>query len=341
MKFSVGLGRGVSFEELAEEAQVAEESGFSHLTVVDQQNLDRDVYVLMTAVAIRTSRILIGQGVTLPASRHPAVTANATASVDEVSGGRAFLGIGAGGNALRSMGAKAPPLRELRATVEFVKRYVAGEEAEYGGYKMRSGWIRRAYPIYMAASGPKALQLAGELADGVITVGANPELVKWRLELIRRGAERVGRDPSTIDIWVRNCMVIGESREEARRQAAAYAPRTIWLDLGADNPEAAELRRRLAKTVKDVDGLIADSKRVFDAYDEYMHERSEAPHAQFVTQRMIDFMHLTGSSDEVRARISELQSMGIEHISNTMFTLKDRKEMMRRIGTEIISAFGD
>lgn len=339
MKFSVGIGRGESFYDMAVEAHVAEECGFSHLTIVDQQNLDRDVYVLMVAAAQATSRIEIGQGVTIPASRHPSVTANATCSVNEIADGRVFLGIGSGGNALRSMGRKARPLQELRATVEFIRKYTSGAEAEFQGNLMHSEWIRQPLRIYMAASGPKSLQLAGELADGVITIGANPELVRWRQEMVARGAERVGRDPESIDFWVRNCMYISDSPEEALRGVAAYAPRSVWLDLGADNPDVAQLRERLSRRLPDLDGLISDGKRVYDAYDEYMHERAEAPHAQLVTQRMADFMHLAGSAERVRERIAELQDIGVRHISNTMFTIKDRPAMMRRIADEVMPAF--
>src|SRR6478672_5067562 len=146
------------------------------MTVCDQENVSRDVYTMMAVAALNTSNILIGQGVTVPYTRHPSVTANATWSVNELSGGRVFLGIGAGGNAVRSMGMKALPLTEFRDTVQFIKKYMRGEEVEYHGATMHSEWIKEPVPIYMGASGPLSCILGGELADGVIFgTGTHPE----------------------------------------------------------------------------------------------------------------------------------------------------------------------
>ena len=144
MKFAVGTGRNERIDEVAGIARAAEESGFSYLTFLDEQNLARDLYAMMTIAAANTSHIRIGQGVTVPFTRHPSVTANATATVDELSGGRVILGIGSGGGALGTMGMKTRPLAELREMVEFIRRYSAGEEAEFQGARMRSEWIRPA-----------------------------------------------------------------------------------------------------------------------------------------------------------------------------------------------------
>src|SRR5437867_4211630 len=97
MDFSVGDGSDISARVAGEHAALAESLGFSHFTLVDQTDLDRDVYVMMAAAALSTTKIKVGQGVTVPWTRHPTVTACATASANELSGGRVFLGIGAGG----------------------------------------------------------------------------------------------------------------------------------------------------------------------------------------------------------------------------------------------------
>src|SRR5688572_26957618 len=100
MKFCLGAGREESGHEVAQIARSAEELGFSTFHVVDQPQLSRDVHVLLAATALATQSIRIGQGVTQLATVHPVVMANATATIDELSGGRAFLGIGTGGYAL-------------------------------------------------------------------------------------------------------------------------------------------------------------------------------------------------------------------------------------------------
>ena len=119
MKFGVTFGQRESIDQIAREAVLAENSGFDLVSFVDSQNRARDIYVMMTISALNTQRVLIGQMVTVPFIRHPSVTANATASVDEISNGRVFLGIGAGGSAVKSMGLETRPLRELEKVVRF------------------------------------------------------------------------------------------------------------------------------------------------------------------------------------------------------------------------------
>ena len=162
MNFSVGMGRNLRIDEIARHAQLADECGFTHLTYIDSQNLCRDVYAMMTIGALNTHRIQIGHGVSNPYTRHPAVTAGATATIDELSGGRAFVGIGAGFSALRTMEMHdARPMREFRKSVEFIRAYTRGEEAEWGGVKCHSEWARRQLPIYMASAGIQSTRMSG------------------------------------------------------------------------------------------------------------------------------------------------------------------------------------
>jgi 5,10-methylenetetrahydromethanopterin reductase len=341
LQFSVGLGRDETPERMAEEAREAEACGFDQLTIVDQQNICRDVYLLMMAAVQATKTIKIGHGVTVPATRHPSVTACATSTLDEMAPGRIFLGIGAGGNALRSMGGTARPYAEYREYVQFLKTYMTGAECEFQGARMHNAWIKRPVPIYMAARGPLSLRLAGALADGVIIHGGvHPEVVKWRLDLIRRGAEKAGRDYSKIDIWLRCMVVIADSREAARREASAYGSRVTWGTLGMiHGPDVDELHARLRQVIPDYDGLYAEAKRAYEAYDEYEHEQLDSAHSQLVTQRMIDFVHLTGTPADICERIDELQAIGVKNISTTLFTAVDRYAQMRAFSEEIMPRF--
>ncbi len=338
--FSVGTGRNEAIYEVAALARTAEESGFSHITFVDQQNISRDVYAMMAVAAVSTRRIKIGHGVTVPLIRHPSVTANATATVDELSGGRVFLGIGIGGNALRSMGVKQPPIKEFKEEVEFIKRYMAGQEAEFKGAKMHSEWVRRPVPVYIASShGVRSCQLAGEIGDGVIILDTHPEIVKWRLELIEKGAIKSGRDLSKIDMWVRTEIFIANSKEEARHEAASYAAsaaRNRYWYLQKKTPEAAQLGELMERVEP---GLIDEFKRIYDNWDEYQHEKTDASHARLATQRVIDFFHFTGRPENICDRIHELGKLGVNNISTTVFTVVDKKGMMREIGDKIMPHF--
>ncbi len=340
LDFSVGMGRNIRIDEVASHAKVAEVSGFKQMTFVDQQNLSRDVYSMMAVAALNTHRIQIGHGVTVPLIRHPSVTANATATVDELSGGRAFLGIGMGGNALRSMNISQPPLREFSQEVEFIKKYMTGQEAEFKGARMHSEWVRRLVPVYIASShGVLTCQLGGEIGDGVIIVDAHPEIVKWRLELIEKGALKAGKDPSKIDVWIRTEIFIADSKEEARREAASYAAsaaRNRYWYLQKKTPQAAQLGALMEQVEP---GIIDEFKRIYDAWDEYQHEAVNAPHARLATQRVIDFFHLTGPTEDICDRIYDLGKIGVKNISTTVFTIIDKKGMMREVGNTIMPHF--
>jgi len=340
VQFSLGTGRDETINQIITQTKLAERCGFSHITFVDQQNLSRDVYAMMTAAALNTSRILIGQGVTVPYIRHPSVTANATATIHELSGGRAFLGIGSGGNALRSMGMEAHPMKAYRDVVEFTKRFLAGKEAEFKGIKMRSEWINNSIPIYMAAIGPSSCRLAGELADGVIIgPGIHPELVKWRIEQIHRGAENAGRDPSQIEIWVRTMIYITENKQNAFMAASSYGNRGPYYLFKHKNPSTDDLFKRLNSKIPDLEGLISEFKKFFYSYDDYQHELPNSPHSKLVTQRMIDFVHLVGNPEEIQQKIEELVLLGVTNISTVLFTIRNKMEMMKEISKSIMPVF--
>jgi alkanesulfonate monooxygenase SsuD/methylene tetrahydromethanopterin reductase-like flavin-dependent oxidoreductase (luciferase family) len=338
LKFAVGMGRDEGADEVAELSRTAEESGFSYLTFVDQPALSRDVYACMTIAAMHTRRIRIAQGVTDPVTYRPWVTANATATVDEVSGGRAFVGIGAGGPWGKVM--KARPLRELRDAVEFIRRFSAGEEAEFDGVRMRSEWIRRPLRVYLGGAGPRLCQLAGEVADGVMLASnADPVVVKWQLEQIEKGAVRAGRDPSAIDVWARGMIYLTTSMESAHREVAGYAvnsARALYRRLLADGPEIADLRRRLDR---ERPGLIDECRRVSDAWSPDQHERIDTPASAAVSRRIVELQHLAGPPDDVCEKLTRLAELGIRTFATVTYTIIDKKGMVKEIGDRVISRF--
>ena len=340
--FSVGMGRNLAIAEVASHSKLAEDCGFSHLTMIDSQNLSRDVYSMMTIAALNTHRIKIGHGVTNPFTRHPSVTATASATINEVSGGRAFVGIGAGFSSVMTMGMNARTMQEFRETVQFIKDYTAGREVEYHGSKMHSEWIRRPVPVYMASIGLRSLRMAGELADGVMLGGVHPEMMKWNLEQIARGAESVGRDPGEIDIWARTEILVADSKEEARREVASYAMSWACGFYGSlfrrNAPEIEDLRQRIERAEP---GLLDEMRIAYEAFDPYQHEKTDADHAKLASQRLIDFFLMPGTPDDIGEQISGVLPLGVNNISTVLFTIIDKKGMIRRINREIMPMFSD
>jgi 5,10-methylenetetrahydromethanopterin reductase len=184
------------------DARLAEDVGFSMVGVADSQSVFRELYVTMALCAQATQRVLIGPSVTNPITRHPAVAASGIATIDEIAPGRAFFGIGSGDSAILNLAERPATLADMRAYVEAVRRLQSKGEAEWRGRTARLTWAPRAVPIYLSAEGPRTLELAGEIADGVIVnVGLTPELVRDAVAHVHAGARRAGRDPSAIDLW--------------------------------------------------------------------------------------------------------------------------------------------
>ena len=177
-----------SVNEVGEHARLAEDSGFEHVTLVDEPFLARDVFTALAMVALNTERVQIGHGVVDPLTYFPTALGNAAATLHELSGGRAFLGLGAGGPAGKFM--EPLPFKKFEESVIFLKKFMSGEEAEYKGHKIHSEWIKDPVPLYLAADGPRSLKLAGRLGDGVITMGGSPTLMKWKLKFVEEGLRR-------------------------------------------------------------------------------------------------------------------------------------------------------
>jgi 5,10-methylenetetrahydromethanopterin reductase len=184
------------------DARLAEDVGFSLVGVADSQSVFREMYVTMALCAQATRRVRIGPSVTNPITRHPAVAASGIATLDEIAPGRAFFGLGSGDSAILNLAERPSTLADLRAYVEAVRALHTRGETTWRGRLARLTWAKRAIPIYLSAEGPRTLELAGEIADGVIVnVGLEPALVKDAVARVHAGARRAGRDPASVDLW--------------------------------------------------------------------------------------------------------------------------------------------
>jgi 5,10-methylenetetrahydromethanopterin reductase len=189
-------------------AGAIERLGYEWLWINDDR-LQKDLFTVLAAVAMCTESIKLGPGVTNPYSRHPALIASAVATLDELSGRRAMLGLGAGGTNHHMLGIERhAPASALRGAVELIRGLLRGACVTVTGRVVRAcdaeldfRPVRERIPIYIGARGPKILELAGELADGVI-VGNVATVAGWAyaLERVRTGAQRVGRDPRELEI---------------------------------------------------------------------------------------------------------------------------------------------
>lgn len=181
-------------------ARIAENLGCCRCWVYDEGLATRDVYVAMTAVALATSTIRVGTGITNPYSRHPGTTASAIATIDELSGQRAFVGIGAGGGmTLGPMGIeRRRPVAAVEAMVGALRGLYAGEEVdvESEGFGFRSARLdygRADTEIFLAGRGPRMTDLGGRLADGFVLSWVHRDLLDDHVAALRVAAKIHGR----------------------------------------------------------------------------------------------------------------------------------------------------
>jgi 5,10-methylenetetrahydromethanopterin reductase len=233
--------------ELLELGRLCEELGYDQLWYTDVR-LFRECYVGLAALAGRTQRIRLGPGVTDPYSRHPAVTAATIATLDELSGGRALLGLGIGSTGFRELGVTTPlPVAALREAVTVIRRLLRGEEVTFAGKvvslsqgRLQFAPLRHDIPIYFATHGAQITRLAGEVADGVLVANTLvPSAIAFLVDQLREGAVRAGRGLDRLDVCLRFEVCIDDD------EAAAFAVmrRRVALRLIAGYPRYEFLER--------------------------------------------------------------------------------------------------
>ncbi|MBA3246010.1 MAG: LLM class flavin-dependent oxidoreductase [Actinobacteria bacterium] len=287
--------------EIAELAALAEELGFAGIWIADSQSLFRDAFDALTLCAARTSSLTLATGVTNPRTRHLAALAGSFATIDELSEGRMVLGIGVGESAVRTLGLRPARLAELERATHVLRALLGGEEVEHDGAAIRLTWTKRSIPIVFASSGPRSLELAGRIADGVLfQVGADPALVRYALSHIAVGEAEAGRANGTAKRLVRlACSIDGDrarAREEVRGYAAAAAG-TVHANVPKeDMPE----------------GVWEDMRAMKEQYDYFEHASSQARHQELLTDRVVDAIAIAGTPEEALPRFRELAALEID-----------------------------
>jgi 5,10-methylenetetrahydromethanopterin reductase len=300
LSYGVGLFPTEPLPEMIRLAQLSEALGFRHLWIGDSHLIWREAYINLAALALNTSRVTLGTGVTNPVTRHPAVTASALATLDEAAPGRVILGIGLGDSAVETMGMKPSRLAAFEKTVHRMRALLAGEEVafEHGSLHLKHPPPRQ-IPIYVAASGPKMLELAGRIADGVVLlVGIDPDAVQQATARIQVGAHASGRALRDLQLvlWV-PCAV--SDRAPAKAAVKAHVARVAAHPLPVALDEPARQ-------------VLAEIRR---AYNYYQHMEPQASQAQVIPDWLVDRFAIAGTPAECRARVEALQGSGIEQIA--------------------------
>lgn len=325
-----GLSTGVSPREplrnVGEIAAEAERLGYEALWYIDFQLGMKDVYAAMNVAALNTERMHIGPAVTNLVTRHPTVTANAITALDELTDGRAMLGIGAGWSA--NFGAGMPPskLGDIRRGLDEFRTLFGGEEAELYGTTVQLKTARRQVPTYIAVSQPGMLRLAGEKADGAILMGAaDVDVCNWQLQYIYEGLEKAGRSREELTIDLVVTMSCGDDEERALADVRAWATsQAATMDVWKHLPPSWE-------------GFRPQFAAAAEAYHLVDHLSLHADHKDLVTDEFVRTVAIAGNKAACVDRLRELAGLDVDRITFAALS-GGRRRRMAQIAEDIIPA---
>ena len=300
----------------ADQAVRAEEVGYDGIVYVDSQNLVGDCYIAMAMAAKATSTIQLGTGVTNSYTRHAAVTASVIATVQSESGGRAHMGIGRGDSALAHLGQAPHGVAAFEDYLRDLQGYLRGEEVpfEAGGdvdaldlaeqpTSSRLQWLDPdlpKVPVDVAATGPRVIAAAARHADRIsLNVGADPERIRWGMDLTRAAREEAGLSPD-IPFAAYLPLVTHDDPEEAMRIGAGQV----------------SLFARFSSMYGTVQGPTSDQQRevfqgIHDAYDMRQHGRPGSPQEGNVTAEFTREFGVFGSPAYCVDRLGPLNELGV------------------------------
>lgn len=299
-EFGVGLFPTEPLPKMVQLAKVTEELRYSHIWVGDSHLIWREAYVNMAAMALSTARVKLGTGVTNPLTRHPSVVASAYATLEEYAPGRTIVGIGLGDSSVETMGMKPAKLSYFEKTMAQMRQLLDGQEVQLETGKIHLLHPCKAkVPIYIAASGPKMLELSGRIADGIIVlVGVADEYIAHARERISAGAKAAGRKVEDLNLvlWV-PCAV--SDTAPAKDAVKAHVARVVAHPLPyVLDPTEQKVLEEIRKT-----------------YDYYHHMDQQANHAEVIPDWLVEKFAIAGSVAECGAQIERIKKTGIQQIA--------------------------
>jgi len=352
MEFAIAYpARPDAWKDLA----IAEESGFTHAWFYDSQMLYSDVFVCLALAAEHTKHIKLGPGVAIPSSRIEPVTAHSIATINLLAPGRTMLGIGTGFTGRNTMGLPPIPLDRFREYVQSCRTLLHGDEVLFHEGK-RERWIRFLHPdhgyinlkdqipIHIAANGPKAIELAGELGDGWITTLSDPGRMRNDLIHLRRGAERTGRSLTNFPIMTMTTGCVLKPGESATSQRVIdrVGPRSIvpfhamWERSAVTPPwMSPSLWERYR------DEYVANMKTPEDRRYLEVHEGHliylKPGEEKYLDEGLIRATTLTGTAEEIIARLKGLEAAGITQVAIQVVT--KGREMIEEFSRQVIAKY--
>ena len=332
MDFGVVLQTNPPASRTVHLAKLAEQFGFSTAWTFDSHLLWQEPYVIYSKILAETHRIKVGPFVTNPATRDWTVTASVFATLNEMYGNRTICGIGRGDSAVRVTNGRPTTLADLRESIHVIRELANSREVEYNGSTLRFPWsVGSELPVWVAAYGPMALKLTGQVGDGFILQLADVDIAKWMIQTVRNAAEDAGRDPASVKICVAAPMMIGDDLAHMREQSR-------WFG-GMVGNHVADIVAKYG-TGGAVPKALTDYIEQRQGYDYNSHGKANNDHVDFVPDAIVDRFCVLGTASDHIAKLEELKSIGVDHFAGYLMH-DDKEETMRVYGETVMPALAD
>jgi 5,10-methylenetetrahydromethanopterin reductase len=289
--------------EVVEHAVLAESLGYERAWLYDSPALYPDVWVTLARVAERTERIGLGPAVLVPSLRHVLVQATAIATLESLAPGRTVAALGTGFTGRMALGQQPLPWAAVEEYLRQLRALLRGEQVEVDGSVVRmippAGFLPARpvdVPILVAANGPRGLQVAKELGDGVMTIGSGQPEFDWCAVLAFGTVLDEGEQPTS----------------PRALEAAGPALTVVYHGMYEANPAAVdslpggpEWRERLES--------IPASVRHLTVHEDHLVRVTERD-APLLDGHTLAAFTWTGSSHQLRVRLDELEAAGATEI---------------------------
>jgi len=329
VRFGITIKPDMPVERIVRLTRQAEASGFEYGWIFDSHVLWLEPYPMLTLMATNTKNMRLGTCVTNPATRDITVTSSLFATLNLISGGRMQLGIGRGDSSRRVLGKKPVTVAQLEESIKDFRNLTNASEIDYEGGKARLTWANGGVPpVWVAGYGPKVLELAGRVGDGVILQFADPDLIEWCVGFVKKGAEAAGRDPRKIEImaaapvWISDDVKVG--RERVRWFPALVSNHVVDL-VSRYKPE--ELPPALTSYIQDR-----------GKYDYLHHCEVDSSNRHFVSDEVTDRFCLLGPAKAHIEKIRALARAGVTQF-NIYLMCGDEEDTLEAYKKEVLPAF--
>ena len=317
-------------------AKKAETYGFTYVWTFDSHILWQEPFPIFAQILAETRNVIVGPMVTNPATRDWTVTASLFATLNEMYGNRTVIGIGRGDSAVRVTNGKPTTLATLRESIHVIRELANGRSVNYKDSELRLPWAGKSRAeVWVAAYGPKALALTGEVGDGFILQLADPSITAWTIKAVRDAAAAAGRDPKSVKICVAAPAYVTDGTEAGMAHGLEQCR---WFG-GMVGNHVADIVERYGDSAP-VPKALTDYIKGRQGYDYNEHGKAGNSHTTFVPDEIVDRFCIVGPVEAHIKRLNELRDMGVDQFS--VYLQHDAKdETLRAYGEKVIPVIAE